>query len=105
MKNCKQGETNVWEHGQQVHLWYQSALKFLHSEQDPDDLKWKMPTWMTTHRETILKHLIDFAQVKRYQVYHDCGKPYCVQVSQDCKSHFPSHAQVSAQVWQQLFKL
>ena len=43
--------------------------------------------------------LIDGETIRRYQVYHDCGKPAC----SDGKGHFPSHAERSADQWLHLF--
>lgn len=49
--------------------------------------------------------ILDDITVQRYQVYHDCGKPYCRTVDEDGKVHFPDHANVSSAVWNKLFPL
>lgn len=50
-------------------------------------------------RDTILPDDI----VLRYQEFHDCGKPLCKIVDADGKVHFPNHAEVSSNVWKELF--
>lgn len=32
-------------------------------------------------------------------IYHDCGKPFCLQVDEEGKRHFPNHAEISKQTW------
>jgi len=38
-----------------------------------------------------------------YHVFHDCGKPYCLQVDEDGRRHFPGHAQISSSTWASLY--
>lgn len=41
--------------------------------------------------------------VLRYQEFHDCGKPFCLYFDEEGKKHFPDHANVSYNIWKQLF--
>ena len=53
--------------------------------------------------EFIQGDLKDINIVKKYQIYHDCGKPYCLVIDDLGKRHFPEHAKVSESIWIQLF--
>lgn len=41
--------------------------------------------------------------MKHYQIYHDCGKPYCRTIDEDGKQHFPNHAQISSDIYAKYF--
>ena len=65
----------------------------------PLKYEWKMPEWIYEHKDFILANLMDDNIVNEYQIYHDCGKPYCRTVDADGRVHFPDHAKVSKQTW------
>jgi hypothetical protein len=58
-----------------------------------------MPEWI--YESGWLEHLLPFETMKLYQIYHDCGKPFCRIVDGEGKQHFPNHAQVSYETWMQ----
>jgi len=99
MYRCQQmSGQSIYQHGCAVrdhtfqiiyHLRFQKELT-----QD-----WKLPEWLVTHRQLILKNLMDDSIIREYTTYHDCGKPYCQIIDQEGKNHFPNHAEVSAQIW------
>lgn len=37
--------------------------------------------------------------IELYQIYHDCGKPYCLQIDEEGRRHFPNHATISYLTW------
>ncbi len=37
-----------------------------------------------------------------YQLFHDCGKPFCLQIDETGRRHYPNHAEVSADIWLEL---
>lgn len=39
-------------------------------------------------------------QIYQYHIYHDCGKPYCLEIDDEGRRHFPNHANISYQVAQ-----
>lgn len=39
-------------------------------------------------------------EIYQYHIYHDCGKPYCLEIDEDNRRHFPDHANVSYKVAQ-----
>lgn len=44
----------------------------------------------------LLSSIEDMKSFNTYLIYHDCGKPDCLQVDEDGKQHFPDHARISA---------
>lgn len=86
----------VYQHGKMVSAEYEKLMFSLRKG---------------TCEETVLqdvynkaqKFILDDNTVQRYQVYHDCGKPYCRTVDVEGKVHFPDHANVSSAVWAKLF--
>lgn len=85
----------VYEHGIAVHHQYIKLLEGLQNGTCNDPV-------LKDVYEVLQYCLLDMKTMQRYQVYHDCGKPYCREV-QDGKVHFPDHANVSADLWKTLF--
>ncbi len=89
---------NVFEHGVDVHARFTDL--YLHLTQGtPLQLEWRLPEWINDPK--IVKNLLPFEVLKMYQIYHDCGKPFCRVVDANGKQHFPNHAEVSYQTWMQ----
>lgn len=103
MRSCAQTKgMNVLEHGISVknylfdllnHLRYDTPLKY----------EWCLPPWIYQHKEYILSSLVDDKTLKLYTVFHDIGKPYCLKIDDDGKRHFPNHADISYNIFKQLF--
>ena len=102
MISCPQTkDLNVLEHGQMVHNYFCDIYYYL-KENKPLKYEWKIPSWLDKYRSELLNHLLDFETLKTYQIYHDCGKPFCRTIDSEGKQHFPNHATVSADIWYQL---
>lgn len=97
MNNCEQMKgMSVYEHGVSVHdyfldlknhILYGKKLKY----------EWKLPEWIL---DKSLWFLIESEEtISNYQIYHDCGKPFCIEIDQEGKKHFPNHANISADIW------
>ena len=100
MQNCFQFKTqSVYEHGQSVRSYYKDLIDHLQMA-TPLDKQWKLPDWIYDARIPI--NLLPDDILLQYQVYHDCGKPYCRTVDELGKHHFPNHAQVSGDVWRRI---
>lgn len=87
---------SVLAHGQLVREHYLRLVAALEALQPPDG-DWRPPDWFWT--PGLLDRLLPDAVIEEYQVHHDCGKPYCVQIGEDGRRHFPDHAAVSERVW------
>lgn len=103
MKNCEQTKNqSVLQHGFSVknylfdllnHLRHGSNLKY----------QWVLPDWVIQNKDFILSQLVDDRTLKLYTILHDIGKPFCLQIDENGKRHFPNHAQVSYDIFTQLF--
>lgn len=106
MLQCEQTRgLDVLAHGDQVVRAFGHLLAHLQSGQALPS-GWRVPDWLASQSELLLSRLPDASTLastlQTYQRYHDCGKPYCVQVDAEGRRHFPEHAQRSAQVWRAL---
>lgn len=54
-----------------------------------------LPEWFKENIGLIKNNLYDWKIIKRYTLWHDCGKPYCRTVDESGKQHFPDHAKKS----------
>jgi len=57
--------------------------------------EWKLPDWVNAYREEILASLPPDEVLHRYTIFHDCGKPFCLEYDGEGRRHFPDHAKVS----------
>jgi hypothetical protein len=100
MQLCEQTPgLSVLAHGQSVHDYYLD-LRDHCVNGTPLRHEWKLPDWIST--PALWAGTLDESIVSLYQVYHDCGKPFCKEVDQEGRSHFPEHASVSADVWRSI---
>lgn len=92
MKKCEQFPgMSVLDHGRDVFARYLDLIS-------PEPrLRWKMPDWVDALKPLQLPLEI----MKHYLIYHDCGKPFCRIVDAEGKQHFPNHAKVSYDTWNQ----
>jgi hypothetical protein len=93
---CPQTPTqNVLEHGKAVHAAWQQILQGEITS---------LPSWFYEYQKEILAEINRFDQesISCYQIYHDCGKPFCRTID-DQGQHFPDHATISAQVFEDIF--
>lgn len=103
MKNCPQTQgQSVLQHGFSVknylfdlinHLKTGSTLKY----------EWILPDWVYENKDLILQSLPDEQTLKLYTIFHDIGKTICLQTDENGKRHFPDHANVSYQIFKQIF--
>jgi hypothetical protein len=102
MVDCPQTkDMNVFEHGVLVHEYFLDLYENLKDDK-PLEKQWRLPSWYEDNKELLLNGLLDFEILKTYQIYHDCGKPFCRIVDESGKQHFPNHASVSADTWYQI---
>lgn len=98
MKQCYQTETqSVYEHGISVKNYLFNIINMLRTNQPK--IGWKLPTWLFTYREQILNNLLSDDIIKEYTIFHDCGKPYCIEYDNDGRRHFNNHSEVSYSKW------
>jgi hypothetical protein len=88
---------SVYEHGELVKQHFESLEQSLKNESSGPE--WRMPKCLLEHKAALLCNLHDKETVGLYTLYHDCGKPYCLQVDEQGKRHFPNHADASCYIW------
>lgn len=100
---CEQTKgMSVLDHGMMVSRYYGDLVYYLR-QNIKLDYEWKLPDWIITNKDFILSKLYNDDSTERYHIYHDCGKPYCKTIDSEGKHHFPDHANVSYQIWNQLY--
>lgn len=62
----------------------------------------QIPEWFKENHVYIVNNLHPTSVLKNYNIYHDCGKPICLY-EDELGRHFPDHANVSKQVWNESF--
>ena len=99
MSNCEQtqGQT-VLEHGQSVQRHLFDLINHLRSD-TPLKYQWKLPDWVIPNKDLILRSLPDDETLVLYTLYHDAGKPYCLEIDENGRKHFRNHAEVSYNVF------
>lgn len=104
MKKTPQTDTqSVWDHGVAVSEKYKELISYLRGESQLTS-DWKLPDWIEDNKDFILKNLYSDDIMRKYHVYHDCGKPYCIEYDEEGRKHFPNHAQVSHDTYLDVFR-
>lgn len=88
---------NIMEHGQSVHKEYLRLLNDLKQEKFLDFSSEKI-NWL-------LENQCDIRIMEHYHIYHDCGKPYCLVIDSEGRQHFPNHAEISKNIYNEYFDL
>ncbi len=99
MQSCEQtpGQT-ILQHGLSVWSHLNELLLFLDG-QPLDQTRWKVPLWLSEHRELLRSLVLPESILQEYATFHDCGKPRCKEVDSQGRVHFPNHAEVSCRTW------
>ncbi len=103
MKSCEQTKgQSVLDHGISVKNYLFDLINHLRNN---TDLKydWILPDWLYSNKDLIINSLPSDDTLELYTTYHDLGKPYCLTIDSDGKRHFPNHAEVSYQIFKQVF--
>ncbi len=98
MEQCYQTDTQtIYQHGLSVCEHLRVLLNYV--IQPSELVDWRLPDWLITEPELLLKHLLSWEILEQYTIFHDVGKPWCLTIDEQGKRHFPNHAQVSEQIW------
>lgn len=92
---------SVLEHGVSVNNKFKELYNYLYNDTELKS-KWKLPDWLIENKEFIKEKLYSLDIINEYQIYHDCGKPYCLNIDEEGKRHFPNHADKSYEIWSQI---
>jgi hypothetical protein len=89
----------VLAHGESVHAYYVDLRDHI-LDGAPLAFEWKIPDWALS--VSLWKVRMEEEILSTYQRMHDCGKPFCRQVDENGRSHFPGHAKRSEDIWRQI---
>lgn len=87
---------DMMQHGLSVASKYLDLLHHLRGK--PLKGEWRLPEWMIQHSQLILENQIPISDAMDYLIYHDIGKPFCLNIDEEGKRHFPNHAKVSEEI-------
>jgi len=62
-----------------------------------DDLRLEMLSFHNMKNKDLVE------QISTYAIYHDIGKPFCLEIDADGKKHYPNHSEVSQALWNSNF--
>jgi len=97
MASCEQAPgLNMLQHGQAVHEHYKQLIAEL--EAGTHESKELQALY-----EQLKHNLPPPETLKRYHIYHDCGKHLCLTIGPDGKRRFPGHAEASARQFSNIF--
>lgn len=103
MSECEQTKgQSVLQHGQSVRNYLFDLINHLRNG-SLLQYEWRLPDWVLENKDFILSSLPDDETLELYTFYHDCGKPFCLEIDDEGKIHFPNHAEVSYQYFNQVF--
>lgn len=103
MKTCMQTDTqSVYEHGISVRNY---AFDLLNHLRHGTDLKfeWTIPQWVYDNKDFILDNIVNDESLKLYTELHDIGKPFCLEIDDEGRRHYPNHAEVSYDIFKKYF--
>lgn len=93
MQQCNQNEhQTIHQHGLAVANKYEDLIA---GRTD----YWQLPGWFHQYKRWLFMDQPSFEFMRLYHEFHDVGKPFCRQVDENGKQHFPNHAAVSASIW------
>lgn len=87
---------NMMQHGASVVAYFDDLRDHV-LKGSPLSFQWNLPEWATSG--ILWDKLLHGDIVQEYQLFHDCGKPFCRTVDDLGKAHFPNHAAVSKSTW------
>lgn len=90
---------NILQHGEMVRDYFNDLIDHLENGAS-FKYDWRLPDWLVENKTLILERLLDRRTCELYQIYHDCGKPYCIEFDDQGRRHFPNHATMSYLTWQ-----
>lgn len=98
MESCQQNDfQTIYQHGQNIAECFRRIFDYLDGKDSLSD--WKIPKWLEVYKDKIKSKLLDRDKILQYALFHDCGKPFCLEIDNNGKRHFPNHAQISYQTW------
>jgi len=86
---------NIMEHGLDVQRYCKGIYDYFKTGKD---FSFKAPPEFYELMKKQI-HKIDEYNLLKYAIFHDLGKPYCLEYDENGKKHFRDHAKASRQKW------
>lgn len=100
MNNCEQTKgLSIMEHGISVNNYFHDLRNHILFNQDLK-YEWRLPDWI--YNIELWNNLEAIEDINQYHIYHDCGKPYCIEYDELGRKHFPNHSNISYDIWKSL---
>lgn len=97
MRACEQARgQSVLEHGEGVAATFLTLVRHIRDGGDAPSW-WRIPEW--AQDPALLDRLPPMETMLEYLTWHDCGKPFCLEVDSEGRRRFPGHAAMSEKVW------
>ena len=97
MKQTKQHkDLNILQHG--IAVWNKTKQLIIGNFEG-----FKLPQWFLDNHHFIINNIEDWNTIQCYNVWHDCGKPFCRFEDESGKQHFPNHANKSKEIFDSAF--
>ena len=97
MQACEQTPgQSILDHGLSVWEQYQKLI-------NGDTSEMRLPQWWLAYKDQILSTLHPRSIIQQYTTFHDCGKPFCLEIDSEGKKHFPNHAEISKGTYEEHF--
>lgn len=97
MKECEQTKgLSILNHGISVNKYFHDLRNHILNN-EPLKFEWKLPDWI--YNKNLWENLENIKDINIYQIFHDCGKPFCLEIDSEGKRHFPNHAEISSKIW------
>lgn len=93
-------DVSILQHGLQV---CDKLFSLIIPAPNSDVTEIKFPNWLVENKTFILENLPSEYILRKYAIFHDVGKPYCLEHDEEGKRHFPNHAEYSFQKYLELF--
>jgi len=99
MRDCFQFRNmTILDHGWAVwHFYFDLYDHIYHGEEL--EYMWDLPDQFCNFMRGHHGKLLTLDDARLYAVYHDCGKPMCLEVDGIGRQHFPNHAIRSYETW------
>lgn len=103
MKSCEQAPgLSIYQHGLDVANRYRDLYNILRLDAK-GQYKWAIPEQSFAQLREISALALTPNKARTYQIFHDCGKPSCIEIDEAGRRHFPDHAKRSTEIYQQIF--
>lgn len=102
MKSCEQAHgLSIYQHGLDVANRYRDLYSVL--QKNTGHYKWAIPDSTFSQLRDIMEHSLSPKNARTYHIFHDCGKPSCIEIDSEGRRRFPNHEKHSTELYHHIF--